>query len=346
MKKIKVLILVFLSSYLYGTVDSLLLHEAAALGKEKEVNELITHGADVNVKNFSQQTPLHVACKSGQNNIVEILVKNGADVNAEDHLGSTPLHLSKNGEIAEILIKNGASLEKKDSNGATPVWDAALHKCLSVVEVLLDNDANPAVKGPLNKTVLHIACKHNSTEELDALMIVIFLIGKKVNINEQDDLGNIPLHYAAESGSDQIVDFLLKKGANPLLKNNNKKLPLHDAAYHGSVKCVQLLFYNVPAEDLRFVLLDSQDDKGNTPLHYATLNLNEEVVTFLLEQRASFTKTNKFGQRPEDLIIAREDRDPKRESRIREIYTKHKEKLKSKYKKGNRLLKAIRKIRS
>jgi len=347
MKKLIVLLVVccLSSSFLSVAADASSLYQASESGKVKDVNDFITKGADVNAKTSSKQTSLHVACRNGNKEIVEILIKNGADVNVSDNLGSTPLHVAKSGEIAEILIKNGASLEQKDKNGATPLWDAAWTKRPPVVEVLLAHGANPHVTGPFNQTVLHTACRHNTTQELDALAIVILLFGKNVQVNVQDDAGNTPLHNAAASGCDKVLDYLLMKDADFFIKNNAKKLPLHEAAYFGPVKCVELLFYKVPAGDLRIVAIDSKDERGNTPLHYATLNLNEEIVVFLLEQGATFTKANNAGQLPESLIVMREDREPAREARVREIYTKHKEKMNANNKKKKRRFERIRALK-
>jgi len=322
----------------------------------RSLSEIVRHDSVEDVKkvlskredakaDFKEGYPLHSAAERGNPEIVQLLIDAGADVNGKTTLGTTPLHLARNGDVAIVLIKNGASVDERDSNGATPLWDAASSKRLSVVEACLDNGANPHAIGPAKQTVLHIACNYDMFYKQDALMIVILLVGKKVKINEQDIMGNTPLHNAAVSGGEQVVDFLLKKGADPTIKNNNKEIPLHKAAYSGTKKAVELLLVNLPSGITLADTINAQDIKGNTPLHYATLNLNEEVIPYLLEKGASITKANQGGQRPEDLIIAREDREPVREERVRQMYKKHKEKIKTKHKKASRFrtMKALKK---
>jgi ankyrin repeat protein len=62
------------------------------------------------------------------------------------------------------------------------------------------------------------------------LSSIKWLIDYNLNINEQDNKGNTPLHYAAEVGRTDVVELLLSKGANPNLINMNGDSPLHLAA--------------------------------------------------------------------------------------------------------------------
>lgn len=85
---------------------------------------LLTRGADVNAKNYTDQgTPLHSAVTAGYKEIVELLVYRGADVNAKNKDGWTPLHLAicfGHKDIVELLLANKADINAKDNNGLTP----------------------------------------------------------------------------------------------------------------------------------------------------------------------------------------------------------------------------------
>uniref|UniRef100_A0A3B5MZ88 Uncharacterized protein n=1 Tax=Xiphophorus couchianus TaxID=32473 RepID=A0A3B5MZ88_9TELE len=68
------------------------LHMAAIRGDAKQVKELISLGADVNVKDFAGWTPLHEACNLGYYDVAKVLIAAGAEVNTQGLDDDTPLH--------------------------------------------------------------------------------------------------------------------------------------------------------------------------------------------------------------------------------------------------------------
>ena len=70
---------------------------------------LISHNADVNIKNKKGETPLHYSIygNSSKNKIRSLLIKYGANTNSTDRYGETPLHY-------------------KDNYGRTPLHHASL----------------------------------------------------------------------------------------------------------------------------------------------------------------------------------------------------------------------------
>ena len=57
------------------------------------------------------------------------------------------------------------------------------------------------------------------------------LIEREASVNQYDDDGNTPLHYAAISANPDNVSELLKSGANPFLKNCRERTPLEELDY-------------------------------------------------------------------------------------------------------------------
>ncbi len=94
------------------------LHKAALSGQVPTVRFLIKNGANVNAKNFRQQTPLHEAAKNHVSSpesknmieVIQLLINNGAKVNARDHLQATPLDEAGSVEIVKILLGYNAEL--------------------------------------------------------------------------------------------------------------------------------------------------------------------------------------------------------------------------------------------
>ena len=81
---------------------------AAWRGDLKEVKRLIDNKEDVNERSQSYgRSPLHWVW---DHRIAELLIKKGADVNVKDSGNFTPLSLSRNYKIAKLLIENGAQV--------------------------------------------------------------------------------------------------------------------------------------------------------------------------------------------------------------------------------------------
>ena len=52
------------------------------------------------------------------------------------------------------------------------------------------------------------------------------LLDKGENIEQRDELGSTPLHFAAREGADDILDTLIRRGADAHAKNNKGETPL------------------------------------------------------------------------------------------------------------------------
>ncbi|XP_006891480.1 PREDICTED: ankyrin repeat domain-containing protein 12-like isoform X2 [Elephantulus edwardii] len=122
------------------------LHMAAIRGDVKQVKELISLGANVNVKDFAGWTPLHEACNVGYYDVAKVLIAAGADVNTQGLDDDTPLHDSASSghrDIVKLLLRHGGNPFQANKHGERPV-DVAETKELELLlkrEVpLSDND--------------------------------------------------------------------------------------------------------------------------------------------------------------------------------------------------------------
>lgn len=61
------------------------------------------------------------------------------------------------------------------------------------------------------------------------------------SVSDQDELGTSTLHEAAQAGWEDLADTLLKAGAPPLLKDKKEKTPLYYAALNGNTDIVSLI---------------------------------------------------------------------------------------------------------
>ncbi|XP_061654690.1 ankyrin repeat domain-containing protein 12 isoform X1 [Phyllopteryx taeniolatus] len=100
------------------------LHMAAIRGDAKQVKELISLGADVNVKDFAGWTPLHEACNLGYYDVAKVLIAAGAEVNTQGLDDDTPLHdASSSGhkDIVKLLLRHGGDAFQANKCGERPV---------------------------------------------------------------------------------------------------------------------------------------------------------------------------------------------------------------------------------
>ncbi|CAG0902692.1 unnamed protein product [Cyprideis torosa] len=228
---------------------------------------LIRKGAVVNAKDKHGKTPLFVATGSGHHSVVEVLLAKGADLNIANHFGTSPLHQARSKETAELLIRNGAVVNAKDEDGETPLFVATEEKLHSVAEVLLAQEADPNIVDEDGTSPLHQA-KSAETAEL--------LIVKGAEVNVKDKRGKTPLFVAIEKNHHSVVKVLLAKGANPNIANHFGTSPLHQAK---SAETAELLI-------AKGAEVNAKDRRGKTPLFVATEVKLHTVVEVLLANEA------------------------------------------------------------
>ena len=207
------------------------LHKAVKVGDAARVRELLNEGADVNVRETSnerlQYTPLHWAAYFGDWEIAEMLLFAGAEIDAEDPWYSTPLYLAAeqaHTDFARKLIAEGAEVNVKSKMlGYTPLHRAAW--------------------GPV--VFLRNAGEGNSSKaDIDEnyRQIVRVLLEEGAEANVLDNEGDTPLDHAIDNGTEEIVALLRQYGAK-----THRELKKE-----GAVPGVKMSEYEVGALSVRF----------------------------------------------------------------------------------------------
>ncbi|XP_023316075.1 ankyrin-1-like [Trichogramma pretiosum] len=194
----------------------------------------------VNARDGFGDTPLHVALKNssyGKKNVVELLLSHGADPNLTDRNGNTLLHIICAGRsnryfVVEILfqvcrkINRTVQINARDKDGNTPLHLALEYPCEKVLDLLLQNGADPNSRNTKGFSPLHVICDGLRGDY--ALMKMFFKLCKKnnlrVQVNAQDEmgspidardkLGRTPLQWAVASLMPKAVDILINNGAD------------------------------------------------------------------------------------------------------------------------------------
>ncbi|WP_425385309.1 ankyrin repeat domain-containing protein [Wolbachia endosymbiont (group B) of Schoenobius gigantella] len=287
-----------------------------------------------------------------RNNLSEVknLLSMGADVNIRDRRGWAPLHYASDNDnkldTSRAILNRNANIEAKTNIGETPLHIANAYGQLKIIELLIDKRANIEAKTNDGLTPLHVAIQHNNTTP----KIIEFLIDKGVNIEAKIKDEQTPLHHAVFKDRLDIVRVLSSRGANIEAKTSDGKTPL-DLAIQGnytdivgflkqteldkklltatengdlsevkkfvgqgaSVNAIEVGIFgrkpiHIAAEknykDIIEFLLDkgvSVDDTSNygwTPLHYTASKGCLEVAKFLIDKGASINAQNVYGREP------------------------------------------------
>uniref|UniRef100_A0A4D5R9F9 Integrin-linked protein kinase n=2 Tax=Scolopendra TaxID=41364 RepID=A0A4D5R9F9_SCOVI len=113
------------------------------------------------------------------------------------------------------------------------------------------------------------------------------------DMNQGDDHGFSPLHWAAKEGRANIVELLIFRGARVNATNMGDDTALHLSAAHGHRDIVHMLLRN--KADINAI-----NEHGNTPLHYACFWGYQAIGEDLVSNGALISIVNKYSETPLD----------------------------------------------
>jgi palmitoyltransferase ZDHHC13/17 len=132
-----------------------------------------------------------------------------------------------------------------------------------------------------------------------SLPVIEILLRNNADFEQRDERGYTICHVAAQYGQAAVLYFLaLKWNVEVDSADQDGRTPLHWAAYKGYVDCVRLLL----VLDARYT---SPDKEGCTPLHWAAIKGNPEACTVLLQGGATscLEQQDVTGSTPSQLAI-------------------------------------------
>ncbi len=197
--------------------------------------------------------PLMLATKYSTVDMVKELLDRGADINYKDEYGQTLFHIAAEHGKADILhlfLTDPKTKNKFDVNEKTDFGQT---------------------------TALHAAATSNNKDTIE------FLLNHDANIEDTDEDGNTPLHYAASRNID-TTRALINAGADIKAKSFFGQTPLHHASDSGKTDIVNLLLSS-------HADIDAKDINGNTALHSAIKKHDYTTVTSLLNHGANIDQT-------------------------------------------------------
>jgi hypothetical protein len=120
-------------------------HAAAGAGHIDILSLLLDHGADLEARDMSGETPLMRASWKGNRKAGWYLIDRGADINATGSQNYTPLSVAFRGhaESARMLLERGAVMDTRNSEGESPLHHAVRWGEIELVRLFLEHGADP-----------------------------------------------------------------------------------------------------------------------------------------------------------------------------------------------------------
>lgn len=270
------------------------LFEAAALGDEDKLNEVIKRVDDINIHNNFGDSPLHWAAINDNVTVVKILLEAGARVESVNSILEQPLHVAvgyENLNVVLELLDRGADVNARTDGKRTPLHYAAASGNVMLVRTLLQKGAHAnASFGDENVTALHVAAMDGHEE------VIRELLKHDVDINKQDNDSWTALQCAARMGHAGVIKMLASHGAHVNSPEHNDDAPLMLALLHNHTQGA-----------LELISLGADVNSGQnhmTALHLAAQNGDLAIVRELLSRGAAVNALNHENQTPSPLMIA------------------------------------------
>ncbi|KAJ5674215.1 hypothetical protein N7462_009654 [Penicillium macrosclerotiorum] len=277
------------------------LHQATNRLSREILKALLQAGADLELSNNKGQSVLFAQFSStkGLRDKAEILGQlagEGARLDTRDHKGRTLWHCATDSiKTLSLLESLGVDPLVSDYDGNTPlhevVSDQSLHGKREVLERLVGMGMNINQRNNQGRTVLHAVCSrdlpiNSGGESIHAIFDYVLKQCECLTVADQN--GIQPLHIAATI-SEAFFYKLLNAGVDLSATTNDKMTVLHLAARARQSGIIDMILSRAKSlsEKTRFNFLNSKDEDGRTPLHYACRSGRPETVKSLLEAAAA-----------------------------------------------------------
>lgn len=188
-------------------------------------------------------------------------------------------------------------VDTRDSEGRT-----ALHWSLSMKAFDM---ALTLMSEPHNASVDTVDC-HGSTPLMTAVsvnapsqVIEALLARCSTNLDQADEAGNTAFLLACSRGASATMRRLVALGADIKCRNNRLQTGLHRTVAKGSLEASEEFLFMTKKMDKLVArkLLNAQDIEGNTALHYASMDNNQELGQMLIRSGVERETTNKENKK-------------------------------------------------
>ncbi|HEU5280854.1 MAG TPA: ankyrin repeat domain-containing protein, partial [Gammaproteobacteria bacterium] len=277
------------------------LHLAAQHGHVDVIRRLVFDGGvNINSVSKSGRTPLEAAAKSGRVDAVEALFDFGA---SKENLGRL-LHLAaQSGDYGTFnaIAKTGVSFSILDDGLSTLLHSAVRGRNIEIVNAVFKDrkDMQVDVVDELGQTPLHLAAQYGCVDIFNKLLLLGALLSK---ITKD---GSSILHYAAEGREPAIVNFMISQNMFDFnIKNKLGVAPLHrvfSCKHQFNHEVIGMLVRagaDVNMKTSTSIYNGEYFEGKETPLHYAVCREDRFGVKALLDVGADVNAVSPEGETP------------------------------------------------
>ncbi|TMW69768.1 hypothetical protein Poli38472_001924 [Pythium oligandrum] len=280
------------------------LHEVCVARPEADevVLQLLNYGFNASLPDMYSHTPLLLACTVGNGKIATMLLDRVTDIDVVSQNGTTALFYACGAknliDVVRSLLGRGADPLCVSAREQTLLHTACEHGNAEVVQLLLDRGINVNALDRINKTALQYAVSKGSADAVKLLLqhgadtqlvdninytafryacgfgyvdVVNEFLKYEPYSEEKEEYFNGALSEACTSSRLEVAELLIEHGVKA------SHAALQSASRSGQVELVQLLLaHNV-----------DPNESPDSPLHYAALSGEHEVVKLLLVNGAN-----------------------------------------------------------
>jgi ankyrin repeat protein len=145
-------------------------------------------------------------------------------------------------KLLGFIIKKKVNLNAKEISGMTPLHIVTRQNNLDAIKLLLSNNADPTITSPDGWNLLHYAAKTGSLEIIKFLVELFESRGEDgIFLNAPTVDGWRPIHLACHHGSYPIIEYLINKSVDLNAATSDNWTPLHVASFLSTAKIIKLI---------------------------------------------------------------------------------------------------------
>jgi ankyrin repeat protein len=263
--------------------------DAAWANDVTRVRQLIAEGANVNVKDSTQQSAYLIATSEGYLDLLELTLAAGAELTALDRFGGTGLiRAAERGHAAVVgrLLGAGISVDHVNRPGFTALHEAVIYgdgsqRYVDTVRLLVARGADVRLT-PVQDGIAPV--EHARARGQDA---VVATLQAALTLPVPADPGAALLQAAAEGDADRAA-LTLRAGAPLEVQDERGRTPLLLAATHDRVDVARLLVA-LGADP------DALDDGHDTPWLVTGVTGSVPMLEALMPAGPDLAIQNRFG---------------------------------------------------